>query len=369
MGMALGKGACGEVFLARDKDTGVPVAVKVLFHAGTASDQKSFFREISVPTRLNLPGLVRFLGFRCPEEKRTDKHLDVPEVPGLIVTEYLKNGNLSQRVADRLAGRPSAGFTPTAWSKALFGIAAIMEKVHAQGVIHRDLKPSNILFDDNCEVKIGDFGLAKFINPSLENTAAIGSPMFMAPELHLDKDYGYPVDVFAYGVTVYTTFTDATALTSGLIRAPAAFMRKMIAGERLARPVDDPLRLIPDPIWALIESCWRHEVGSRPTFKRIVEQMIESDNYVVPGTDLDAYHEYQRKVVGANAVSAVPFLPQPGAPLTISGLASSGIAFAVAEMDRHRQEQAVRDPRDKAGQRFRFVRKQPSLSEQIQVPA
>jgi serine/threonine protein kinase len=282
-------------------------------------------------------------------------------MPGLIITEYLQNGNLSQRIEERLSGRLSTGFTPTAWSKALFGIAAIMEKVHAHGVIHRDLKPSNILFDDNFEVKIADFGLAKFINPSLENTTAIGSPMFMAPELHLDGDYSYPVDVFAYGVTMYTTFTDAKILDSGPTFTPAGFMRKMLAGERLARPMGDPLRMIPDPIWVLIESCWTSEVDARPTFKRIVEQMMASDHYVVPGTDLDAYHEYQGRVAGVKAVLSVPFLPQPGAPLTISGFASSGNEFAVAEMERYRQEQAVRDPRDKAGQRIRFVRKQPGL--------
>jgi serine/threonine protein kinase len=81
MGRELGKGACGQVFLAQDKRTGENVAVKVLFQAGTAKDQKSFFREISVPARVNLPGIVRFLGFRCPEEARPGPVLTATSLP------------------------------------------------------------------------------------------------------------------------------------------------------------------------------------------------------------------------------------------------------------------------------------------------
>jgi hypothetical protein len=50
---------------------------------------------------------------------------------------------------------------------------------------------------------------------------------------------------------------------------------------------------IPDPIWELIEMCWKQNPEERPTFSRIVDMMKSSDRYVLAGTDMSEYHKYR----------------------------------------------------------------------------
>jgi hypothetical protein len=60
---------------------------------------------------------------------------------------------------------------------------------------------------------------------------------------------------------------------------------------------------IPDAIWELIEICWKQNPEERPTFSRIVDMMKSSDRYVLDGSDLSEYHEYQERRVGESAPS------------------------------------------------------------------
>ena len=73
--------------------------------------------------------------------------------------------------------------------------------MHSAQVIHRDLKPSNLLINENCDLKICDFGLAKAIIPELKYrvtamTSQLGTRWYKAPEVLLSSAiYGTPVDM------------------------------------------------------------------------------------------------------------------------------------------------------------------------------
>jgi hypothetical protein len=62
---------------------------------------------------------------------------------------------------------------------------------------------------------------------------------------------------------------------------------------------------IPDAWWALVQSCWAPDPGSRPTFEAIVQQLKTNDDLVVPGTDLKKYHEYQARRLCESAGSRI----------------------------------------------------------------
>ena len=73
-----------------------------------------------------------------------------------------------------------------------------MKYVHSAGVVHRDLKPSNILVNENCDLKICDFGLARIQDPQM--TGYVSTRYYRAPEIMLTwQKYDVEVDIWSAG--------------------------------------------------------------------------------------------------------------------------------------------------------------------------
>jgi serine/threonine protein kinase len=287
----LGKGAAGTVWLCRDSASNRDVAMKVL-REFAASDSKSFLREIQIPLRLNLPGIVPLVGFGLPSTESG------PDRGAMIITEYMPNGTL-QDVIDQRQSDPGA-LTPTGISKAIFGIAATMAAMHDHNAIHRDLKPGNIFLDADMEIRIADFGLSRFAINGVHMTNAIGTPLFMAPELYVDSDeaYGPSVDVYAFGMVVFYLFSSNMSLDDGIVtRSPQQLLLRIMRGARPKRP-----RAINDGLWQLAQTCWSQDPADRPTFRQIVAQLHANDELTVKGTDLAEYHAYQKRIARGRPV-------------------------------------------------------------------
>lgn len=90
---------------------------------------------------------------------------------------------------------------------------------------HKDLKPENILLDKNFDLKLADFGLSGSIEGSsgsgLERTSFVGTPGYMAPEIHMNIPYqGQVVDLFALGVTIFIMHTGTFPFKEARITDP-----------------------------------------------------------------------------------------------------------------------------------------------------
>ena len=77
--------------------------------------------------------------------------------------------------------------------------------LHGQKVIHRDLKLGNLFLSDKMTVRLGDFGLASKLDfPGEKRRTICGTPNYIAPEILDSRGHSYEVDVWSFGIILYT---------------------------------------------------------------------------------------------------------------------------------------------------------------------
>ena len=181
----VGQGGFGEIYYAVS-DAGKEVALKLI-----RRNLEVELRGIRVCLNLKHPNLLDLYDIR------QDAHGDT-----WVVMEYVAGACLE----DVLAAHP-AGLPPERVLAWIQGIGAGLAYLHDRGIVHRDLKPGNV-FADECLVKIGDYGLSKFISCSRRSghTESIGTVHYIAPEVATGR-YGKEIDIYALGVMLYEMLT------------------------------------------------------------------------------------------------------------------------------------------------------------------
>lgn len=183
----LGKGGYGEVFEGT-LENGTKVAVKQLFDKG----KTEFLAEVETIGRVHHFNLVRLVGY-CAEGSNR-----------LLVYEYLQKGSLDKWIFNQ---NGEATLTWTIKWQIILGVAKGLEYLHEHcnpKIIHFDIKPQNILLDEEFNVKIADFGLAKWINRDQSNVSTMikGTRGYMAPELIAGRNVSVKVDVYSFGIVM-----------------------------------------------------------------------------------------------------------------------------------------------------------------------
>jgi serine/threonine-protein kinase len=191
----LGKGAAGEVWVARDRRLDIDVAVKLL-HAGHAASPdmlERFTREADLAERMLSPNVVKVLG----------RGLTRAGIP-YIVYERLEGEELSAR----LAGGKRMSLADA--RNIIVHLCRGLARAHAVGVLHRDVKPENVFLtkDDRGRLlaKLLDFGVAELVAERKEGDphTLVGTLEYMAPEVFLDESPASPrSDLYAVGVIAY----------------------------------------------------------------------------------------------------------------------------------------------------------------------
>ncbi|HEV7507787.1 MAG TPA: serine/threonine-protein kinase [Thermoanaerobaculia bacterium] len=199
----LGQGGMGSVFQARHASLSTLAAVKVL-SPGLESEEsfrQRFRREAELQAQLRHPNVARVL--------------DYLEDSGqwFLVIEYLDRGSLADVLSQEKAKVPRQ--QAVTWAdQALAGLGY----AHQKGIVHRDVKPANLLLNENGEVVVADFGIARADSgPGLTTTGiAIGTPQYMSPEQILTPDQiDRRSDIYSMGVVLYELLTGRKPFDSG----------------------------------------------------------------------------------------------------------------------------------------------------------
>jgi uncharacterized protein YgiM (DUF1202 family) len=195
----LGVGGMGSVYRGFQTALKREVAVKVL--PSTLAQQpgyiERFTREAETSAALEHPHIVPIVDYG------TQRGISY------VVMRLLTGGTLSERINQAQAdkrGLPSLGET----AKLLRELASALDYAHNRGVIHRDIKTSNVMFDNQGNSYLVDFGIAKLMNATNKLTGtgmAVGTPTYMAPEQWSGEEVFPATDQYSLGVLAYIAVT------------------------------------------------------------------------------------------------------------------------------------------------------------------
>ncbi|WP_373466015.1 serine/threonine-protein kinase [Streptomyces sp. V3I8] len=184
----------GEVWRATDEVLGRSVAVKLLLGDDADSAAAARFRlEGQTAARLSHPHVVAVFDFGSWDNRF------------YLVMELVEGQSLAQELTE------AGSLTPERVAQIAAQAAAGLAAAHRQGIVHRDIKPGNLMSDTAGTVKIGDFGIARFVDdPASALTSAgqiVGTSLYLAPERALGNPASAASDVYSLGCVLYQLLT------------------------------------------------------------------------------------------------------------------------------------------------------------------
>lgn len=211
VGKELGVGHYATVKEGINKKTEQIVAIKI-FHPQLNDDQKKnkqFKEETDILMRVKHSNIVKLLDSYVETVSKS-------QIQKYLVLEKIDDGELFDRILRKTSLRQDE-------TKALFKqILTGLQYLHGMNIIHRDIKPENILLnitkrsdpkelqkgpwdadEIDIQVKIADFGLAKFTGEMQFTNTLCGTPSYVAPEVLRKTDYSSKVDMWSAGVLLY----------------------------------------------------------------------------------------------------------------------------------------------------------------------
>lgn len=192
----VGSGAYGQVCSAIDSSTNIKVAIKKLARPfQTAIHAKRTYRELRMLKHMNHENVIGLIDVFTPTttaEEFQDVYL-VTHLMGADLNNIIKTQKLSDDHVQFL----------------VYQILRGLKYIHSAGIIHRDLKPSNIAVNEDCELKILDFGLAR--HTEVEMTGYVATRWYRAPEIMLNwMHYNQTVDIWSVGCIMAELITSKT---------------------------------------------------------------------------------------------------------------------------------------------------------------
>ncbi len=196
----VGSGGMAEVYRAYDMKLDRIVAVKALKKEYCEDPQylRRFTREAQAMLSLSHKNIVSLYDVGSDGDVH---YLVLEYVDGCTLREYMdKHGALKPNIAVKIA------------CEVLDGLA----HAHENGLVHRDVKPQNVMISSKHEIKLADFGIAKFADSTTrtyEGTEALGSVYYISPEQAKGESVDKQTDIYSLGVMLYEMLTGKPPFT------------------------------------------------------------------------------------------------------------------------------------------------------------
>ncbi|XP_073296611.1 probable LRR receptor-like serine/threonine-protein kinase At2g24230 [Primulina huaijiensis] len=276
---------------------GIHVAVKVLVHGSTMTDQEAA-KELEYLGRIKHPNLVPLTGYCLAGDQR------------IAIYDYMENGNLQNLLYDLPLGvQTIEDWSTDAWEdenngiqnvgsegslttwkfrhKIALGTARALAFLHHgcfPSIIHRDVKASSVFLDSSLEPRLSDFGLAKIFGNGLEDEIARGSPGYVPPELFQQETNSPKTptpksDVYGFGVILFELITGKRPVGDHYPEDTEAnlvnWVRGLVKRKQESQAIDPKIRGT-GPDGQLVEAfkigylCTAEVPSKRPTMQQVV---------------------------------------------------------------------------------------------------
>lgn len=185
----LGQGGFGKAMLVSSlKDGRKRVVKQISKKSMTLKEQKRALSEINILSSLRHTNIINYRGY-----KLTDSSI-------YILMDYASGGDLAAEIKNRGCQKyPEEKIID--WFTQM---CLAVKYLHDRKIIHRDIKPGNIFLDEKGIIKLGDFGLARYL-PRTEAFAhtATGSPYYLPPEICKGEKYNFAADIWSLGCVLF----------------------------------------------------------------------------------------------------------------------------------------------------------------------
>lgn len=197
----IGEGSFGKAILVKSKVDGHQYVIKEISISGMSTkERQESTKEVAVLANMSHPNIVQY-----KESFEEGGCL-------YIVMDYCEGGDLFKKINSQ-AGVLFREEQILDW---FVQICLALKHVHNRKILHRDIKSQNIFLTKEGIIQLGDFGIARVLNSTVEFArTCIGTPYYLSPEICENKPYNNKSDVWALGCVLYEMCTLKHAFEAG----------------------------------------------------------------------------------------------------------------------------------------------------------
>ncbi|KAH0616095.1 hypothetical protein JD844_026939 [Phrynosoma platyrhinos] len=259
----IGEGSFGKAILVKSKENGKQYVIKEINISKMSNkEREESRREVAVLANMKHPNIVLY---RESFEEGGCLY---------IVMDYCEGGDLFKKIN----AQKGILFSEDQIMDWFVQICLALKHVHDRKILHRDIKSQNIFLTKDGTIQLGDFGIARVLNSTVELArTCIGTPYYLSPEICENKPYNNKSDIWALGCVLYEMCTLKHAFEAGNMKN---LVLKIISGSFPPVSVHYSHELR-----SLISQLFKRNPRDRPSVNSILEKTFivkRIDKFLTP---------------------------------------------------------------------------------------